>query len=106
MSEEIEKPKSIFGKIVENVIAIIGMFALCYFGYIYYQSRDKVEPKPVLHTMEIADYKYQYETLQKHIAIHDSILLNLISENKQLRTRYDSVVSVKQKSPNKLPIFK
>lgn len=107
MSEEIEKPKTLFGKIVEMLIGFVFIVGLCFVGYKYYtkQETKTIEPSSQ-HVSEIDFYKNQSIAIQKHIAMNDTILFHLISENKMLRNQYDSVLQSAKSAPKQLPIFK
>jgi len=98
-----ESSKSAWVRIFESLAAILVLFGLCFFGYVYYAKQEK--PK----VEEVSKYETaisQYQSLQKYITINDSILLHLITENRDLRKQYDSVLALEKSSPKRLPIFK
>lgn len=98
-----ESSKSAWVRIFESLAAILVLFALCFFGYVYYAKQEK--PK----VEEVSKYETaisQYQSLQKHITVNDSILLHLITENRNLRNQYDSVLALEKVAPKRLPIFK
>ena len=81
-------------------ICIVG--GLLYVAFYYNETKPQMSEEQV----KLQFYQKQSEALQKHIATNDSILFHLINENKTLRSRYDSIVSLSHNdSPEFLPLF-